>query len=68
VKSGFIKRDFTWHVKNGKTSKFSRYRVSDNYLRFYLKYITPNKEKIERELNRINSYRDEWEIDIVASN
>jgi len=48
VKSGFIRRDFTWHVKSGKTSKFSRYRVSDNYLRFYLKYIMPNKEKIER--------------------
>lgn len=48
VKSGFIRRDFTWHIKNGKTSKLSRYRISDNYLRFYLKYIVPNKEKIER--------------------
>jgi AAA+ ATPase superfamily predicted ATPase len=48
VKSGFLRRDFTWHVVNGKTSKLSRYRVSDNYLRFYLKYILPHKEKIER--------------------
>lgn len=48
VISGFIRRDFTWHVKSGKTSKLSRYRVSDSYLRFYLKYIAPNKEKIER--------------------
>jgi hypothetical protein len=48
VKSGFIRRDFIWHLKNGKTAKFSRYRISDNYLRFYLKYIAPNKEKIER--------------------
>lgn len=49
VKSGFIRRDFTWHIKNGRASKLSRYRVSDNYLRFYLKYIEPNKEKIERD-------------------
>jgi AAA+ ATPase superfamily predicted ATPase len=48
VISGFIRRDFTWHVKNGHTSKLSRYRVSDNYLRFYLKYIAPNEEKIKR--------------------
>ncbi len=51
VKSGFLRRDFTWHIKNGKASKLSKYRVSDNYLRFYIKYIAPNKEKIER-----NSY------------
>ncbi len=48
VKSGFIRRDYTWHLKTGKTSKLSKYRISDNYLRFYLKYIAPNKEKIER--------------------
>ena len=48
VKSGFLRRDFSWNIKTGKTSKFSRYRISDNYLRFYLKYIIPNKEKIER--------------------
>ena len=48
VKLGFLRRDFTWHLTNGRKSKLSRYRVSDNYLRFYLKYILPNKEKIER--------------------
>jgi len=48
VKSGFLRRDFTWDIKSGKTSKLSRYRISDNYLRFYLKFIIPNKEKIER--------------------
>lgn len=48
ILSGFVKRDYTWNLKNGKVAKFSRYRVSDNYLRFYLKYIEPNKDKIER--------------------
>jgi len=46
--AGFISRDFTWHLKDGKSSKLSRYRLKDNYVRFYLKYIEPNKTKIEK--------------------
>lgn len=45
--SGFIKKDYTWDIKNQKASKLSHYRLSDNYLRFYLKYIEPNQYKIE---------------------
>ena len=48
--AGFISRDYTWHLKNGKISKLSRYRLKDNYVRFYLKYIEPNKIKIEKGL------------------
>lgn len=48
VKAGFVQRDFSWHLKNGKESKLSHYRLSDNYLRFYLKYIAPNQAKIDR--------------------
>jgi len=48
VKAGFVQRDFVWHLKDGKESKSSRFRLSDNYLRFYLKYIAPNRAKIER--------------------
>lgn len=47
TKAGFISRDFSWQIKDGKISKLSHYRLSDNYLRFYLKYIEPNKQKIE---------------------
>ena len=46
--SGFIKRDYTWHLKTGTSAKLSRFRISDNYLRFYLKYIAPVQEKIIR--------------------
>lgn len=46
--AGFISRDYTWRLKDGKTSKLSRYRLKDNYVRFYLKYIQPNKTKIEK--------------------
>lgn len=47
VLSGFIKRDYTWNIKGGKVSSLSHYRLADNYLRFYLKYIDKNKNKIE---------------------
>ncbi len=50
VKAGFITRDYTWSIQSGRTSKLSRFRLSDNYLRFYLRYIAPNREKIERGL------------------
>ncbi len=48
VKAGFVQRDFSWHLQNGDESKLSRYRLSDNYLRFYLKYIARNSAKIEK--------------------
>ena len=48
VKAGFVRRDFTWDLKSGKYGKLSRYRLSDNYLRFYLKYIGPSRVKIEQ--------------------
>jgi hypothetical protein len=47
--SGYIKRDYTWNIKDGKDSRLSKYRLSDNYLRFYLKYIAEYKTKIERD-------------------
>lgn len=46
--AGFVARDFTWHIQNGTSSKLSRYRLKDNYVRFYLKYIQPNKIKINK--------------------
>lgn len=46
--AGFIARDFTWNLKSGDLSKLSRYRLKDNYVRFYLKYIEPNKNKIRK--------------------
>ncbi len=49
IESGFVTRDFTWSIKSGKTSKFSQYRLSDNYLRFYLKHIASNRDRILRD-------------------
>ncbi len=46
VTTGYVSRDFTWNLKSGKPSILSRYRLKDNYLRFYLKVIEPNSHKI----------------------
>jgi len=48
---GFLMRDYVWHAKN-RVSKLSKYRLKDNYLRFYLKYIEQKKELIEKKLYR----------------
>lgn len=47
-KMGYVARDNTWHIKDGKVSPNSLYRLKDNYLRFYLRYIAPHKNTIER--------------------
>jgi len=46
--SGFVRRDFTWGLKSGKDSRLSQFRLSDNYVRFYLKYILPRLNKINK--------------------
>jgi hypothetical protein len=47
--SGFISRDYNWSFKTGVETRVSRFRLKDNYLRFYLKYIAPRLTKIKRE-------------------
>ncbi len=48
IKSGFVTRDYSWHLNSNQVSRISFFRLSDNYIRFYLKYIDKNKLKIER--------------------
>ncbi len=55
IKSGFISRDYTWHLKSGKISNISHYRLHDNYLRFYLKYIEKALPEIEKNNFRLKS-------------
>lgn len=47
--AGFISRDYIWHFKTAKLSKLSRYRLSDNYLRFYLRCLVKLKPQIESQ-------------------
>ncbi len=53
VLSGFIRQHYTWSIKTGKESKKNQYRISDNYSRFYLKYIAPQRHRIE-----LGAYQD----------
>jgi hypothetical protein len=45
---GFVSKHPHWSLKTGKPGKLSLYRLSDNYLRFYIHYIEPNLSKIEQ--------------------
>lgn len=56
--AGFISRDFTWNLYSGSESKLSRFRLRDNYVRFYVHYIEPNKSKIR--LNRYTIHPVNW--------
>lgn len=60
--SGFCHRDYSYHP-DGERAKINYVRLSDNYLRFYLKYIEPLTEKIEsRSMNVKNiSQIGNWE-------
>jgi uncharacterized protein len=49
VKSGFVTRDFTWNLKSEELSKLSHFRLSDNYLRFYLRYIDKIIHRIQQD-------------------
>lgn len=48
IDAGFVTRDYTWNIVEGKESRFSRLRISDNYIRFYLKAIRPHRNAIMR--------------------
>lgn len=54
--AGFITRDHSWNIKSGRDSEIRRYRLSDNYVRFYLKYIEPNYAKIQRDSFEMKPY------------
>ncbi|MCB1118993.1 MAG: ATPase [Chlamydiia bacterium] len=48
VKAGFLKVTYAWDLQTQKEKKKPRFRLTDNYLRFYLKYIEPNRGRIEK--------------------
>ena len=44
---GFVSRHPMWSLKTGCLGKQSLYRLRDNYLRFFIRYLSPNLPKIE---------------------
>ncbi len=47
ITAGFVKKHTLLSFKTGKVLKQSLYRLSDPYMRFYLKVIEPQKNKID---------------------
>jgi uncharacterized protein len=44
--SGLVARDHAWNLQTGRSATMSRFRLKDNYLRFYLKYIGKNLDDV----------------------
>ncbi|MBB71894.1 MAG: ATPase [Legionellales bacterium] len=51
--AGFVTKQPLWSFKTGKPTKQSLYRISDPYMRFYLKLIEPHRAQIDS-----NAYQD----------
>lgn len=49
IMAGFVSKHFQWSLKTGGLSKYSLYRLSDPYVRFFIKYIEPNQRKINQK-------------------
>lgn len=62
ISVGFISEDRTWNIKNKKLSTLKLFRLKDNYIRFYLKFIEPNSPKIEQNnFSSEISHHSSWE-------
>ena len=48
ITSGYVTEHRSWSIKTKKAGKKSLFRLSDNYVRFYLKVIEPQLEKIQQ--------------------
>lgn len=61
--AGFVQKDCTWSLLTKKESHLKKFRLKDNYLRFYLRYIEPNKDRISKGLFESKSFMHmpKWE-------
>jgi len=48
IQARFILKYSSWSIKKRQLTKLYKYRISDNYIRFYLKYVDPIKELIQK--------------------
>lgn len=54
--SGFIQEDCTWNLFTKTESRLKKFRLKDNYLRFYLRYIETNKDRIVKDIFESKSF------------
>lgn len=52
--AGFIKKFYSWNFKGGNSKNY-KYRIIDNYTRFYLKYVYPKKNRIQGLPHKLNN-------------
>lgn len=53
--AGFIAKDAGFNPETGRPSRLFRWRIRDNYTRFFLKCIEPNAEAIRKKLFAFSS-------------
>ena len=49
VTAGFLAKDPAWELRTGKTKRQHLYRIRDNYLRFFLRYVDPRRSEIQQK-------------------
>lgn len=54
--AGFVQEDCTWNLSTKVESRLKKFRLKDNYLRFYLRYIEPTKDRIAKDLFETKSF------------
>ncbi len=64
--SGFVAKDDNINPLTGRKAKEARYRLCDNYVRFYLKYIEPHESEIRNGRYAFGSLAElrGWESDM----
>ena len=66
--SGFMKKHYNWDFKSRKLTKQTMFRLSDCYLKFYLKYIDSIKEKISNNSFQFEISRWQSQIGLQFEN
>lgn len=63
-KAGFVARDEGLNPRTGQRAQEVRFRIRDNYCRFYLRYIEPHRTAIEKGLYKAVPLSElpEWDI------
>ena len=52
VLGGFLARDAVFDPKTGRSTRTEKYRLRDNYARFYLRYVASRRDSIDKGLLR----------------
>ena len=53
--AGFVARDGGLNPETGRAARLVRYRICDNYTRFFLKYVEPVADSVRKGLFRFSS-------------